>query len=108
MTPMHLWSRQTFLGWLFLFVGLALIVLAGAPIVVALRAHTAPPPVTMLFLVFLVIGILVALLGAWLLPESGAPAAVTQIIAVGTPILNRLPGLSRVGDPTPKTPPNEP
>lgn len=110
MTPLQLMSRQTFLGWLFLVVGLLLIALAGAPIVVALRTHAPPPPVTTLFLGFLCIGIVVAVFGAYLLPSSGAPVAVSQIIAVVGPYLPsvRIPGVSRAGDPTPKAPAPKP
>jgi hypothetical protein len=112
MTPLRLMNRQTFLGWFFLLLGIALIALAAAPIVAALRAHAPPPPVTMLFLGFLLIGIVVAIFGAWLLPSSGAPVAVTQMVAVVGPWIPRVPGLSRVGDPAPTadppSPPGEP
>lgn len=93
--------RQNLLGYLFLALGLALIGLAGAPIVVALRGHVAPPPVTMTFLIFVAIGIAVALFGAWLLPSSGVGSAAQGFVAVFGPYLPRVPGLSRIGDPKP-------
>lgn len=102
--PLHWISRQTIMGWLFLALGLALIALAGAPIIVALRTHTAAPPVTTGFLVFLGIGVSVAVFGAWLLPSSGVGPVATQVIAVVGPYIPRLPGLSRVGDPKPPAP----
>lgn len=105
--PLHWMSRQTFLGWLFLALGLALIGLAGAPIVAALRAHTPPPPVTMVFVGFLGLGIGVALFGAWLLPNSGVGPVATQVIAVVGPYVPRIPGLSRVGDPKPPEKPHD-
>lgn len=102
MTPLHLMSRQTFLGWLFLVLGVLLILLAVSPIVVGLLA--TPRGHGDVSLPFLGFGVGLAIFGAWLLPSSGAPAAVTQIIAVSGPLLNRVPGLSRIGDPTPKPP----
>lgn len=108
MTPLHLINRQTLLGYVFLLLGLLIVLLAGAPILIALRAHTAPPPVTVLFLVFLLIGILVAIFGAWLVPNSGTSTAFTQFVVAAGPLLNRIPGLSRVGDPKPPLPPESP
>jgi hypothetical protein len=110
MTPLQLMSRQTFLGWLFLGLGLLLVALAGAPIVVALRTHAPPPPLTMLFLVFLAFGIGLAVFGAWLLPSSGVPAAGASFIAVIGPYLPsvRIPGVSRVDDPKPAPPAPKP
>lgn len=101
--------QQTFLGYLFLAIGVALIALAIVPTVLGLRAH--PTVHVDVPLVLLGIGIGVAVGGAWLIPNSGAGPVVTQVVAVVGPYLPRIPGLSRVGDPPappPATPPAPP
>ena len=80
--------RQTILGVLFLIVGLALIVLAALPAIQRQPVSFA----------FLALAVAVAVFGAWLLPSSGAPAAVQQIITVVGPYVPRLGG-ARAGDP---------
>lgn len=96
-------SRQTALGYLFLAIGLGLIALATAPTVLGLRAH--PPVHVDVPLALLGFGVALAVFGAWLLPESGAPAAVTGFVGVVGPYVPRIPGLSRVSDPKPAMPP---
>lgn len=94
--------RQFALGLVFLAVGLVLIALAVSPVIIGLletpRTHGD------VSLPFLGLGVLVAVFGAWIIPSSGAPAAFTQIVVASGPLLNRVPGLSRVDDPKPQAP----
>lgn len=102
MTPRHLMHRQTFLGWLFLGLGVLAFLLALSPMVLGLLA--TPRVHGDVSVPFLLVGFVVALFGAWLLPSSGAPAASAQMVAVIGPYLPRIPGRSRVGDPKPEPP----
>lgn len=109
MTPLHLMSRQTFLGYLFLLLGVLAFLGALAPVAIGLLSH--PRVHGDASISVLTIGFVVALFGAWLLPSSGAPAAGAQMVAVIGPYVPRIPGLSRVGDPPsapPQTPPAPP
>lgn len=109
MTPMHLMTRQTFLGWLFLGLGVLAFLAALSPVVVGWLSH--PRVHGDVAITVLLAGFVVALFGAWLLPSSGAPVAGAQMIAVIGPYVPRIPGLSRVGDsppPSSPTPPSEP
>lgn len=85
---MTLVTRQTFLGWLFLLVGLALTALAVLP-----ATHRQP-----VSFAFVALGVGVALFGAYLLPSSGAPVAVQQIITVLGPYVPLIGG-RRASDP---------
>lgn len=101
MTPLRLMSRQTALAYLFLTLGVLSFLVGLTPVVIGLlsdpRSH-GDPLYTLLF-----VGLGVAILGAWLLPSSGAPAAVTSMVAVFGPYIPRLPGRSRVNDPPPES-----
>jgi hypothetical protein len=82
-------TRQTILGVLFLVVGLVVTGLALIPAV-----HGVAPS-----LVFLLTGIGVALFGAYLIPSSGAPVALTQLfVSLGTTNLPIVGG-RRASDP---------
>jgi len=82
-------KRQTVLGFLFLIVGLALLLVVCAPVVVAIRGH-APVPGLSLWLVLTGLG--TALFGAWLLPSSGVGDTTVNILAVAGPYLPSFPG----------------
>lgn len=75
--------QQAFLGYLFLTIGLALIALASAPTILGLRA--TPPVHIDVPLVLLFAGIAVAILGALLIPSSGASPIVAQFFALIAP-----------------------
>jgi hypothetical protein len=98
--------RQLALGLLFLTVGLLLIGLAVSPFLIGLmatpRVHV---DVTALTLVFLGIGLFVAIFGALLIPFSGTAPAIKELVVVAGPVLDRIPGVSRVGDPKPPVAP---
>ena len=76
--------RQTILGFFFLLVGFALLVVVCAPVVVAIRAHA---PIPNLSVTLVCIGLGASLFGAWLLPSSGVGATTVNILAVAGPYL---------------------
>jgi hypothetical protein len=94
--------RQFALGLVFLCVGLVLVALAVSPVVLGLLA--TPRGHGDVSLPFLGVGVFLAIFGAYLIPSSGAPGAFTAIVVASGPILNRVPGLSRVDDPKPQPP----
>lgn len=77
-------TRQTILGVLFICIGLAILALVGAPIVIAIRAHTTLPGLS---LSMLLTGLGTALFGAWLLPSSGVGATTVNILSVAGPYI---------------------
>lgn len=94
-------ARATAIGATFLVVGLLLVALAVLPVVLAALQH--PPVHADVSLWFLGIGLGVAILGAWMIPSSGAPAAVTQlVVAIGNTNLPIIGGRRRDD---PKAPP---
>jgi hypothetical protein len=93
--------RASVIGFLFLVVGLVLIGLGAAPAVLGILA--TPHVRGDVDLTVLGIGIFLAIFGAWLVPSSGAGVAFSQIVLASGPLLDRVPGLSRVGDPKPPT-----
>lgn len=75
--------QQAFLGYLILALGLGLVGLATAPTVIGMNAHPAvqvPVALTLLF-----VGLAVVILGALLIPSSGAGPVVTQFFALIAP-----------------------
>lgn len=89
--------QQTFLGYLFLVVGLALIAIAAAPTIMGMRAHPVAHVDVPLRLAGL--GVAVSILGAWLIPNSGAGPVVERIVVVAGPILGRIPGFRPASPP---------
>ena len=77
-------TRQTILGVLFICIGLAILALVGAPIVIAIKAHSALPDVS---IKLLITGLATSLFGAWLLPSSGVGATTVNILAVAGPFI---------------------
>ena len=106
MTPLRLMSRQTFLGWLFLALGVLAFLLALSPVVIGLLS--TPRVHADVSLPFLVTGFVVAVFGAVLLPSSGAAPAATKVVNIFAPYVPRIPGMSRVGDPKPVAPATPP
>lgn len=98
--------QQAFLGYLFLAVGLVLLVLSVLPLVMGMlatpRGHADP----LYLLAFL--GIAIAVFGAWLIPSSNAGPVVQQFVTVVGPWIPRIPGLGRASDPKPTAPPSTP
>lgn len=88
--------RQFLIGFLFLVIGVLLILLAVSPVIIGLLSK--PRVHGDVSLAFLAIGVSVAVFGAWLVPSSGAGPVVQQIITVAGPYIPRIGG-SRAGDP---------
>lgn len=76
--------RQTYLGILFILVGLALLVVVCAPVVVAIRAQATVPDLSFSLVIT---GLVATLFGAWLLPSSGVGATTVSIVAVAAPFI---------------------
>lgn len=74
-------TRQTLLGLLFLLIGLAIIAVVLAPVVLAIKAHTAPADLSVMQLV---IGLAVTVFGAIVIPSSGAAPAIQNILVLAS------------------------
>lgn len=85
-------TRQSFLGILFVLIGLGLLVIICAPVVVAIEAHQALPD---LKYSLVLVGLGVTVFGAWLIPSSGVGATTVNILSVAGPL---LPSFGRRGN----------
>lgn len=73
-------KRQTLFGFVFLLIGLFLLMISVAPVLVALKMHEKPPELTTLVVVLICIGLGTALFGAFLMPSSGAPTTFNNLM----------------------------
>ncbi len=88
------------IGLLFVVLG---IVIVGLSLDIMYRVGLTTAPI-----IVLAIGLFVAILGAVAIPNSGMVEAGKSTTIIVGPLLDRVPGLSRVGDPKPPTPPTTP